>query len=157
MKYKVGDKPIVRNLDSLVEEDAKKWVKNKDRDEIFVYDGDSPIVAVTKEMQIFCGKKVTIDLLTDNGYYIKDDDHWHVWCDEIFEENTKEEQGVTFTSPGHIIIGIDMMRFEAAKSAMQGMLANSEYISASVSSIISDSIMYADALIEELKKPKTIV
>ena len=50
---------------------------------------------------------------------------------------------------------IDAMRFEAAKAAMSGILAGlvtSE--SFSTNDVIENSLYYADALMQELQKPK---
>lgn len=69
-KYKVGDKVVVKSLD---------WY-NENKDEYGVV---SVPCGFTKEMQLYCGKILTIRRVTEYSYYVKGNT-W-LWSDEMFE------------------------------------------------------------------------
>jgi len=78
MKFKVGDKVTVRQWDDM----KKEYGLYSSGDSIPI-----PVCSFVKKMELFCGKKVTIEEVYGNCYGIEEDDcHWY-WTDEMFENS----------------------------------------------------------------------
>jgi len=87
MKFKVGDKVTVRQWDDM----EKEYGLCSSGDSIPI-----PVCSFVKNMELFCGKKVTIEEVYGNYYGIKEDDcHW-CWTDEMFEESKISKNDFSF-------------------------------------------------------------
>ena len=102
LKYKVGDKVLIKSLD---------WYnENKDKSG-YVHCGDK---VFDNYMSIFCGSVVNIGWVYPyNGYAIREDIHCRTWTDEMIECKVEEEmpldkagqitdfeyEGLTYTLP----------------------------------------------------------
>ena len=86
---------------------------------------------------------------------IKDIETFNEWCDSPFKyiDLVSDIQEVVALAKANQQPTIDAMRFEAAKSAMQGLISNTDYLRNS-QPIAERSLEIADALIAELQKPK---
>lgn len=78
-KYKIGDKVIVKSLETLEEE--------------FGRDGDNDIntmPVLVKSMENYCGKIVTIKHISNDGSYrIKEDNNRCWWSKDVFINKKK--------------------------------------------------------------------
>ena len=85
---------------------------------------------------------------------IKDIETFNEWCDSPFKyiDLVSDIQEVVALAKQP---SIDAMRFEAAKAAMQGILAgivrNDKF---NISDILENSVYYGDALVSKLQKTK---
>lgn len=74
-KFKVGDKVRVKSLD---------WYKTE-------YTNEGVRLSFVSDMSKFCGKIVTIEIVSNNLYYIKEDDDKFSWQDYMFEDEVIKE------------------------------------------------------------------
>ena len=95
MKYEVGDKVRIKSLD---------WYnKNKDEDGNIDISHDFTFYA---DRSKYCGKVFTIDVVFDNCYTVKEDNHEYYWSDEMIEELVEEETKPKFKEGDRITNGI---------------------------------------------------
>lgn len=79
MKYKIGDVVTVR-----------KWEEMAEEYELIYYEDTGECISLENydflpQMRKFCGKKVTINGITDDCYTIKEDNGRYGWIDAMFE------------------------------------------------------------------------
>ena len=80
MKYKVGDKVRIKSID---------WY-NKNKDEYGNIDISHDFTFYADRSK-HCGKVFTIDVVFDNCYTVKEDNHEYYWSDEMIEGLVEEE------------------------------------------------------------------
>ena len=138
MKYKVGDKVRIK---------SKEWfdaqVKNESED-ILCPDN----WYFTIEMSEYCRKCATIVRKKYEGYYDIDiDDGVWCWTDEMFEDEEVEPNisNVTFET-----IDWEQRRYEIAKAALQGVLADST-INLENEKLVEYCISAADEMVKQLR------
>jgi hypothetical protein len=82
MKYKVGDKVLVKDLD---------WYnKNKDNKDEVLFSSLGPVF--TRSHSKYAGRVMTIDVVSKLGFYIlKEDKEGNTWYDEMIEGLAEDE------------------------------------------------------------------
>ena len=80
LKYKVGDKVRIKSLD---------WY-NKNKDEYGNIDISHDFTFYADRSK-YCGKVFTIDVVFNDCYTVKEDNHEYYWADEMFEGLAEEE------------------------------------------------------------------
>lgn len=75
MKYKVGDKVKIKNLD---------WYNTNKSETDYLYCNN---IVFVQKMSEYCGKKATIVDRTDVSYKLDIDNKFYYWTDDMFEEN----------------------------------------------------------------------
>ena len=80
MKYKVGDKVRIKSLD---------WY-NKNKDEFGNIDINDNFTFY-KDRSVYCGTIVTISVVYDDSYLVKEDNGGYFWIDEMIEGLVEEE------------------------------------------------------------------
>ena len=80
MRYKVGDKVRVRQLDDMVKEFGLDCKGNIYTEPYFF----------KNEMRRFCGKVLTIEYVLSDAYLVKDEKY--LWIDDMFEPIEKEQE-----------------------------------------------------------------
>lgn len=127
MKYKVGDKVKIKSLE---------WYnQNKDSyGDIYLNDYG---ISFIKEMSVFCGKEATVVFDLGGEYQIDIDNKKWSWKDWMLEdEPTISEQ-------------LKEKRFQAACSAMNGILSTEYSKPIPNDKIVQMSYMLADELLKQ--------
>ena len=89
MKYKVGDKVRIKNLD---------WYnQNKDEDDnVPLIESTNSDYNFVEAMRGFCGKVMTISSVNSYYYDMAEDDGDYYWTDEMIEGLAEETKPLTF-------------------------------------------------------------
>ena len=127
MKYKVGDKVKIKSLE---------WYnQNKDSyGDIYLNDYG---ISFIKEMSVFCGKEATVVFDLGGEYQIDIDNKKWSWKDWMLEDEP--------TSSDHL----KEKRFQAACSAMNGILSTEYSKPIPNDKIVQMSYMLADELLKQ--------
>lgn len=83
LKYKVGDKVRIKSLD---------WY-NENKDEYGNIDISHDFTFYADRSK-YCGKVFTIDVVFDNCYTVKEDNHEYYWADKMIEGLVEEEMSL---------------------------------------------------------------
>ena len=139
MKYKIGDKVKIKSLE---------WY-NKMKDPAgFIYLNDFGILFM-EEMNVFCGKKATVVSNSGEQYQIDIDKNRWCWKDWMFEDDYLNEADSDGVELKDTIEVIKEKRFQAACSAMNGILSTEYSKTIPNDKIIQMSYMLADELLKQ--------
>lgn len=139
MKYKVGDKVRVKSLG---------WYnQNKDSDgNIYLNDFGIPFI---KEMSVFCGRKAVIASIFGEEYKIDIDKNRWYWKAWMLEDDLLNEADSDSAELKNNIEVLKEKRFQAACSAMNGILSTEYSKPIPNDKIVQMSYMLADELLKQ--------
>lgn len=139
MKYKVGDKVRVKSLE---------WYnQNKDSDgNIYLNDFGIPFI---KEKSVFCGRKAVIASIFGEEYKIDIDKNRWYWKAWMLEDDLLNEADSDSAELKNNIEVLKEKRFQAACSAMNGILSTEYSKPIPNDKIVQMSYMLADELLKQ--------